>query len=148
MIRKKKAEPAEPVEQQKPVAVPEKTSTVLAEGVLFKGDFQSDEPMLIHGSVEGVIRSSSDVTLTGKSQHNGDITSDNLVVAGKAQGKIKCKSTVEIADKGKVEGTLEAARFIMSDYAVFEGSLKIKKPSEPKSAEASAAPGEKAPARP
>ena len=144
MIMKKKAEPAAPVTQKEPEIEPDKANTVLAEGVLFQGDFQSNEPMLIHGSVEGNIKSSSDITFTEKAQYTGDITSDNLVVAGAAQGRIQCKSTVEIAGEGKVEGVLQAARLIMSENSVFEGSLKIKKPSRSKPLdELSAAPATK-----
>jgi cytoskeletal protein CcmA (bactofilin family) len=91
--------------------------------------------MLIHGSVEGNILSTSDVTFTGSSSCTGDITSDNLVMSGKARGKILCTSTVELAGAGQVEGVMKAARFIMSEDSVFEGSLQIKKPAKPKKAQ-------------
>jgi cytoskeletal protein CcmA (bactofilin family) len=143
MILKKKAEPAEPVTQKSPETEPDKANTVLAEGVLFQGDFQSNEPMLIHGSIQGNIKSTSNVTFTEKAQYTGDITTENLIVAGVAQGSIRCKSTVEIAGEGKVEGEMQAARLIMSDDAVFEGNLKIKKPAKPKPAAEPTAPANK-----
>lgn len=146
MILKKKAEPAEPVTQPEPEKEPDKANTVLAEGALFQGDFLSNEPMLVHGSIQGNIKTTSDVTFTEKAQYTGDITSENLVVAGVAQGNIQCKRTVEIAGEGKVEGVLQAARLIMSEDSVFEGSLRIKKQGRQKSAGESAdAPEKKEP---
>ena len=132
----RKPDPVPPVIPVEPEAQPDKTGTVLAEGVLFQGDFQSKEPMLIHGSVEGDIRSASDVTFTDRARCTGDITSENLVISGTAQGNIQCASTVELAGAGRVEGVLKAARFIMSEDSVFEGSLQIKKPGTHKKAPA------------
>ncbi len=128
----KKADPVLPVLPEKPEDPSGQPGTVLAEGVLFQGDFQAREPMLIHGSVEGHIRSTSHVTLTGLSSCTGEISSENLLISGKALGNILCSNTVEMAGAGRIEGDLQAARFIMSEDSLFEGNLQIKKPGAPK----------------
>lgn len=148
MILKRKKDTVEPVPEQVDELTPEPVQvqlqprgTVLAEGVLFKGHFESNEPMVVHGSIQGNVQSTDDITFTGKAHYEGDIHSRNLTIAGEARGRFACKDKVEILEAGKIEGKLHAARFVMSEDSVFDGDLKIEKPKAPKaSAEEAAAP--------
>jgi|ADurb_Cas_03_Slu_FD_contig_21_2506808_length_575_multi_8_in_0_out_0_1 cytoskeletal protein CcmA (bactofilin family) len=133
MVLKRKREVEEPVREpapEEPIPEPVKSpalppGTTLAEGVLFKGNFQASEPMVVHGSIQGNVESTSDVAFTNKSHYRGDIRSVNLTIAGTAQGRFVCENRTQIVDAGRIEGTLHTARFIMSEDAVFEGDLKV-----------------------
>ncbi len=127
---KKKEEPAKADEIIVEQEVQDVPKTVLAQGVLFEGSFKSDEPMLIHGEVQGDIKSTSSITLSEQAKYSGVLSSDSMFVAGVADGTFTCKETVEIAESGKIKGDLVASRFIMSEEAVFEGNLKVKKPKK------------------
>ena len=104
--------------------------TVLAEGALFEGDFEAKEPMLIHGTVQGDIKSASDITLSTQAQVVGNVEAANMTVAGKTQGAILISGTTEMIEKGAIKGNLNTNRFIMSEGALFDGKLKIRKPKK------------------
>lgn len=87
------------------------TPTVLAEGVLFNGNFSAKEPMTIHGTVKGNIKSTSDV-----------------MISGKTEGTIQCKGTTEMIQQAEIKGDINTSRFIMSEEALFEGNLLVSKP--------------------
>lgn len=127
MLLKKKPEAANAVELIAKEELPQTVGTVLASEVLFEGNFKSSEPMVIHGEVQGDIKSTSDITLSNKGKYTGTISSGNIVISGTASGTFTCKGIAEISESGKLKGDLTASRFIMSEDAIFDGSLKVKK---------------------
>ncbi|NCB42526.1 MAG: polymer-forming cytoskeletal protein [Clostridia bacterium] len=123
MMSKKKSESPEqtdPSEQTTP-------ATILAEGVLFKGDFESKEPILIHGIVQGDIQSTSDVALSAPANFKGSMNASNVVVAGSAEGEIYCEGIASITESGEINGVLKTGRLMMSENSTFDGSLTIEK---------------------
>lgn len=127
MLLKKKTETVAAVEMIAKEETPQTIGTVLASEVLFEGSFKSSEPMVIHGEVQGDIKSTSDITLSSKGKYTGTISSGNMVISGTANGTFTCRGVAEISESGKVKGDLAASRFIMSEDAIFEGNLKVKK---------------------
>lgn len=127
MLKEKKLESSMPESEIEENIQPLSSNTVLAEDAVFKGDFESKEPMTIHGELQGNIQSTSDVTLSQQAKLTGNLNAENIRIAGSVKGDINCKSIMEIAENGKVEGDLKASRFIMSEEGVFEGNLKVGK---------------------
>lgn len=105
----------------------QETSTVLAEGVLFKGNFETGEPILVHGEIQGNIKSSSDVILSATAKLEGNLDAENTTISGLVKGDIHCKNTAQMEEKSEIKGDLQTSRFIMSEDAVFTGNLKVKK---------------------
>lgn len=116
-----------PIEIENPIEKNIQSQTVLPEGVLFKGDFEAKEPMMIHGTVQGGIKSKSDVTFSAQAKMIGNIEAENMTIAGKAEGNIQCKGMTEMTEKGGIKGDLHTSRFIMSEEALFEGKLIVNK---------------------
>jgi cytoskeletal protein CcmA (bactofilin family) len=131
MLLKKKTGTANAVEMIAKEEIPQTVGTVLASEVLFEGTFKSSEPMIIHGEVRGDIKSTSDITLSSEGKYTGTISSGNMVISGIANGTFTCRGIAEISESGKVKGDLAASRFIMSQDAIFEGGLKVKKSKKP-----------------
>lgn len=127
MLPKKKNESTKAEGSSEQDAQEQSFQTVLAEGVLFKGDFNAEEPMLVHGQIQGNIKSTSDVTLSATAQFKGSLEANNTIVSGIAEGDIHCKDTARMEESGEVKGDIQASRFIMSEDSVFTGKLKVKK---------------------
>lgn len=106
------------------------SKTILAEGVLFKGDFEAGEPMLVYGTIEGNIKSTSDVVLSSTAKLEGTLDAENTTISGITEGDINCKNIIKMEEKGEIRGNVKASRFIMSEDAVFTGNLKVKKESK------------------
>lgn len=113
-----------PNEQNAPVLI---SGTVLAEGVLFKGDFEAAEPVLLHGQIQGNIKSTSDVVLSAAAKLEGNLKAENTTISGIVEGDIHCVNTIRMEENGKITGDVQTSRFIMSEDAVFTGNLKVKK---------------------
>jgi len=127
MISKKKNESLEQKNPNEQTLQSQMSATILAEGVLFKGDFESAEPILIHGMVQGDIKSTSDVSLSAPGNFKGSMDASNVIVAGSAEGDIHCEGVASITESGAISGVLKTGRLMMSENSTFDGNLKIEK---------------------
>jgi cytoskeletal protein CcmA (bactofilin family) len=55
------------------------------------------------------------------------------MIEGSAEGDIHCSGITNMTEKGTLSGALNTNRFIMSEDALFNGSLKIEKEKIPSS---------------
>jgi len=50
-----------------------------------------------------------------------DIVADNVLIAGEFTGNITAKDRLEITEKGKVNGDVTTAKFVMAPGVIFDG---------------------------
>jgi cytoskeletal protein CcmA (bactofilin family) len=101
------------------------TLTIIATGTLVSGELHCEDDLTIEGRVEGSITAQGVVTIGDTGEVLSDVTAGDVVVLGSLEGDIVAAGTVEIATGGRVEGDIKAARVILSEGAVFRGSIDM-----------------------
>lgn len=101
------------------------TLTFIAAGTTIHGELLSEDDLTIEGRVEGSVTARGLVTITETAEVIADITAADVVVLGSLEGDVIAAGTVEIASSGRVEGDIKAARVMLSEGAVFRGSIDM-----------------------
>ena len=136
----KKAEPVveEPVvvEEVKEEVKKPTQKTVIGAGITMVGDFETKEEIVINGTVEGDIHSTTDVSISETGKLHGNASAENLYVDGSVDGEIEIKNLTKLSDTANVVGTLTTGKFVTAEGSYFDGQLtmktsKVSKPVEP-----------------
>lgn len=106
-------------------AASSKVETVIGSGTCIDGDIKSSGTLRVDGKCIGNIISSSDVIVGEGAFVNGDITANNVCLAGKVEGNIKCSGVLEIMQKGTLIGDVEVEEVSIQRGAVFSGKCNI-----------------------
>lgn len=114
----------EPVVQET-VETPKKKNdtTIIGEGVVIKGTFNTKDPMEVYGRVEGDVVSTSDVLVYEGGSMEGNGVMQVLDVEGYVNGEIKCLEVAKIRPTGKLSGSLATVRLQTEDGSTFDGKL-------------------------
>lgn len=110
-----------------PAATPRPTGrgTVMGDKTRFNGKLETDEPLVIHGRVEGEIKSTSEVEVGESGEVKGTISAKGLVIAGRVTGDCTASDRLEIRASGKLNGGIKAARISIADGAEFKGTSQM-----------------------
>lgn len=100
-------------------------ASVIAFGVSVKGELNSNEKLFIDGEFEGVIHSSSVITIGPSGRVRGDIFASLLIVGGDFQGKIDCEGC-EILNGGHIKGEIISDSLVIENGGRFEGVNTLK----------------------
>lgn len=95
--------------------------TVVGTSVKLKGNLKSEGNITINGSVNGEVRTKSDVIIGGSAEVKANIVARNANVSGIIQGNIKVENELKITETGKVFGDIEAKVLNIASGAVFSG---------------------------
>lgn len=97
--------------------------SLIGKGMKVKGNFSSDENVIIEGNAEGNIKVSKTLTI-GK---NGDVTADidaNTVrILGFAKGNIIAANRVEILSEGRYYGNIKSEILVVKEGAILIGDV-------------------------
>ena len=124
--------PTTPPARQASSSAPRKT-TLIAAGAKLVGEISGDTDVMIEGTVEGKVRPSSDVTVGDNGLVVGQIVARRVRVAGKVQGNVKGKESVEILSSGSLEGDVSSPGMVIGDGAFFKGRVEMTGQSQPSS---------------
>jgi len=103
----------------------EKFDTIIGETTLVEGIIRTEEPLRIDGKVQGEIISKSDLIIGEKSHIAGDISCQNLMLAGTVQGNIQTTGQLHITSSGKLKGDASIGSFIVDERGVFDGKCAM-----------------------
>lgn len=92
--------------------------TILSEGVAFEGVATFFRPVLVNCSLQGTIKSESDVFISAGAELNSDIEARRISIKGKVQGTIRASDRIELFRTARVKGTVETIDLIMQSGAV------------------------------
>jgi cytoskeletal protein CcmA (bactofilin family) len=102
--------------------------SVLGQTLVFKGEFEAEEDLVIDGRVEG--------TITHRAQHltigpHGDVKADivahRVLVQGRVVGNIRASEAIVVEPSAQVAGNLFAPRIGLKEGAQFDGSIQMKR---------------------
>jgi cytoskeletal protein CcmA (bactofilin family) len=99
--------------------------TVLGRGARLEGTLVSVESIRIDGQAKGKIAARGDVILSADSHVEADIQAQNVVAGGTLKGNITARTMTEVAQGGRVEGTIRSKALVVREGALFSGQGSI-----------------------
>lgn len=108
-----------------PPPKPTAKSTVMGANTRYNGKIDTSEPLLIQGSVEGEIKSTSEVEVGETGVVKATIQAKSIVLAGRVTGDCTATDRLEIRPSGKLTGSIKAPRIAIADGAEFKGTSQM-----------------------
>jgi cytoskeletal protein CcmA (bactofilin family) len=107
-----------------PTAVGQKTEkTVIAKGTLIRGEMETEALLLLDGTWEGEIRSTTEVSIGANGQFKGQLSAKRVIINGKLEGTVHCDK-LEILKNGLVEGEVQLREFTIEPGGRFFGQSR------------------------
>ena len=103
----------------------EEVSTVVGSSVHLTGTLKDDADIVVHGSVDGEVKSEQNVLIGDTAKIKGPISAQNVSIAGNVQGTIMAKDKLEIHPTGHVEGNIKAKDLVIHSGAYFSGKSEM-----------------------
>ena len=97
---------------------------VLGENSKISGDVESLGTILIEGTVLGNIHGEK-IILGEKAYVRGDLSAIALSIAGKVEGHLLCKESVELKSTAKITGDITTKTLSILDGALFNGMCRM-----------------------
>ena len=104
---------------------PEQVISIIGPGMKVIGDCDSDGAIRVEGTVEGNIRAGKAVVVGKEGRVQGDIFTQDAVLAGTVKGVIRAESRLEVQATSQVDGEVIAARMQLEEGAVLNGSVTM-----------------------
>ena len=89
------------------------------------GDLETDGVVRIEGRVRGTVRVGSQVLVAGGAVIEGDLHTQEAVVAGQITGAIHARERVELQATAQVAGDIHAPRIAIVEGARVTGEVKM-----------------------
>lgn len=99
--------------------------SVIGPGMEIVGDIKSDGTVRVEGRVEGSIKAAKSVVVGREGTVDGDIETQDVVVAGRISGTVYGESRVELKDTCHVNGDIRSRRIKLDEGGQVEGSLQM-----------------------
>lgn len=96
-------------------------STLLSKDTEIRGSIKSQGSIRIDGSVCGDVFSAKTVTIGATGSVEGNITGDDIIVAGKVKGTLTSRGRVALESSAQIEGDLNTSRLSIAEGAMFRG---------------------------
>ncbi len=97
------------------------TYTIIGDDTEIKGDVFIKGSIMIAGKISGNVTAGETVNVTAGSVVKGTITAQNIYVSGTVLKGVKASGKVVLGADSRLEGTLQAARLVIEDGAVYSG---------------------------
>jgi cytoskeletal protein CcmA (bactofilin family) len=96
--------------------------------VVIKGELDGSEDLTIEGQVEGKIELRDHTLTVGQNGRiKAQVFAKAVVILGELVGNINASETVDIRDKGSVDGDIVAPRVAIAEGAHFRGSVDMQR---------------------
>lgn len=99
--------------------------TVIGEGIVLEGDFDTKEPIVIKGTLKGDIISEEEVIVERSGLLQGNCNVKKITIQGEVDGDVQCRGVTHIGEGGKLSGSLSTSRLITDDGSEFDGKLEM-----------------------
>jgi cytoskeletal protein CcmA (bactofilin family) len=99
---------------------------VLGKSVVFKGQIQSREDLIIEGEVEGTIEMIEHrLTIAADGDVRANVTAREIEVLGSIEGKLEAADKVYIRKGAKFVGDVHSAGIVIEDGGYIKGSIDL-----------------------
>jgi cytoskeletal protein CcmA (bactofilin family) len=89
------------------------------------GDCDADGAIRVEGTVQGNIRAGKAVVVGKDGVVDGDIFTQDAVIAGRVKGVIRADSRLEVQATSRLEGEVIAARMQLEEGAMVNGTIQM-----------------------
>lgn len=104
-------------------------ASVLGKTLVFRGELEADEDLILQGRVEGSIRHTRSITIGIDGVVMGDIHAASVTVEGRVEGNLYGTVSVLIGAGANVQGNVVAPRVGITEGAQFNGSVDMRSAS-------------------
>lgn len=101
--------------------VEEENITLLAKGVLIKGEIRVDGTVRIDGRLEGEIHTKGTVVIGEDGVVQGTVSAGILINSGKVKATVTASERVQLLKTGVLIGEIHTPSFAMEDGSKFQG---------------------------
>ena len=107
-----------------------KAAACVSQGIKIKGEVTGSEDLFVDGVIDGKIQLANSVLTVGPNATvKAEITSRELVLRGRTEGKLTAAERIQIWSTARVQGDLKAERVSIEDGAEVHGKLEAGKVS-------------------
>ncbi len=106
---------------KKPGFVEHDNITLLAKGVLLRGEIRVEGTVRIDGRLEGDLHTAGTVVVGEDGDVQGTITAGTLISSGKIKANVRAMERVQLLKTGVLVGEVHTPAFAMEDGAKFQG---------------------------
>jgi cytoskeletal protein CcmA (bactofilin family) len=96
-------------------------STLLSRDTEIRGSIRTQGSIRVDGTVNGDLVSAKTVTIGATGVVDGDVTGEDVIVAGKVKGSLTAHSKISLEGTAQIEGDLNTSRLSIAEGAVFRG---------------------------
>ena len=121
-----------------PATSPEAGISIIGMGMTLTGDCETDGTLRIDGTVNGNVHAGKAVMIGTEGLVDGNIYTQDVVIAGRVLGSIHAVSRLELQSTGYVSGEVEALRMQLAEGAKLIGQVSVGEPQGASSRQASA----------
>ena len=102
----------------------ERRKAWIGELILVKGDVVSTGDLVIDGQVQGTIELGNHSLMIGPTASvTADLKANEVTISGQLKGNVTGSGRVELKSTSKVEGNINAPKFVMEDGATLSGKV-------------------------
>jgi cytoskeletal protein CcmA (bactofilin family) len=100
--------------------------SVLGQSLVFKGELEAEEDLMVDGRVEGSITHRAEhLTIGPHGDVRADINANRVLVQGRVTGNIRATEAIVIEPSAHVTGNLFAPRIGLKEGAEFDGRIQM-----------------------
>lgn len=105
-----------------------KIGTLIGKGAVFDGNLSAPEAIRLDGTLNGNCECKDLLIVGVEGLINGDITTQNMIIAGKVEGDIVAHGKLELLSTGKLTGNITARSLVVDEDACFDGRCTMTSP--------------------
>jgi cytoskeletal protein CcmA (bactofilin family) len=99
---------------------------IVGEHMLFRGDIEGDEDLIVRGRVEGTVRITGALTVEPGGQVAAEVVARTATIYGAVLGNISATESIEVARTGQMIGDAVAPRVAIVPGAAFRGRVEMR----------------------
>jgi cytoskeletal protein CcmA (bactofilin family) len=100
--------------------------SVIGQTLVFKGELEAEEDLLIQGRVEGTVKHNArNLTIGAHGNVEADIEAHRIIVQGRVHGDMRASESVVVETSAQVVGNIFAPRIGIKEGAKFKGSIDM-----------------------
>jgi len=109
---------------------PEQVISIIGPGMRVVGDCDADGAIRVEGTVQGNIRAGKAVVVGKGGVVDGDIFTQDAVIAGTVKGVLRVESRLEVQASSSIEGEIIACKMQLEEGAMLNGTVQMGKGAE------------------
>ena len=106
---------------------PEQVISIIGPGMRIVGDCDTDGAVRVEGTIQGNVRAGKAVVVGKDGVVDGDIFTQDAIVAGRVKGTLRAESRLEIQSTSRIEGEVLAGRMQLEEGALLNGTVHMGK---------------------